>query len=233
MTINIRKIAVAGLLLIVFLLVAEVIALLRLRGNIARYQTYWTNRNKTEQGEFIYLALGDSAAQGLGASKPQNGYVGLLSQRVAKSTGKTVRTINLSKNGAKIRDVLDTQLPQTTNLKPNLVTIEIGANDIATFDAKKFTNELGELADRLPAGTYVANMPYFGSRASRRPAAYQATTIIESIVKAHPKLVLVDLQSQTKARDSLRGYAPDYFHPNNRAYIGWADAFWSQIDGQL
>ena len=73
-------------------------------------------------------------------------------------------------------------------------------------------------------------MPYFGSRSGSRPKAKQASEIIKKLVETRPDLHFVDLQTITTNKDSLFGYAPDYFHPNNISYKNWADAFWQQID---
>lgn len=73
-------------------------------------------------------------------------------------------------------------------------------------------------------------MPYFGSRPKVRLVAKRISDIIEPLVLANPKLNFVDLQTITEERNSIRGYAADYFHPNNRAYINWAEAFWNEIE---
>ena len=224
-----KSVGMVVLLIVGFLVVAEGVALLRMYRSLNGYHAYWAERAKAD-GELLYVALGDSAAQGIGASHPEEGYVGVLADRLATKSGKSVKVVNVSKSGAKIRDVLRDQLPAISSLKPDVVTIEIGANDIASFDAQQFENEFRELVQRLPEGTYVSNMPYFGSRPARRPIALQATEIIEKIMVNQTRVKLVDLQTITKERDSLRNYAADYFHPNNRAYVNWADAFWKEID---
>lgn len=220
------------LIVLALLFITAVIRLLLLAHSVGTYRAFWQQKAK-QGGQFTYVALGDSAAQGIGASQPLNGYVGLIAKRVEAKTGQTVRIVNLSKSGAVVSDVLNHQLPELANYQPNLVTIEIGANDVAKFDAKKFEQEFNQLADKLPKGTYVSNMPYFSSRPSRRPAAFRASEIIQQVVTKHPDLKFVDLQTITKQRNSIFNYAADLFHPNNRAYKNWADAFWSQIEANL
>lgn len=227
-----KQMVVAFACLMAFLILAEGLALFRMYRSLTSYQNYWTTRAK-ENGELLYVALGDSAAQGIGASQPRKGYVGLLADRLANKTGKTVQVVNVSKSGGKVEDVLKDQLPAIVSLKPDVVTIEIGANDIASFESKKFEREFTELVAKLPKNTYVTNMPYFGSRPTRRPIALEATKVIERVISKNPRVKLVNLQSITQERDSLRNYAADYFHPNDRAYINWAEAFWKEIDGQL
>lgn len=224
---------ISGLLLFfAVVLVFELLAILMLYSNVGSYSQYWKER-ASEAGEFVYVAYGDSVAQGLGARPALKGYVGIIADRVKQKTGKSVRVINLSKSGAKIKDVVDNQIPHANKLKPDLITIEIGANDIASFDSVRFKKEFTQLTKQLPKGTYVSNMPYFGSRPKRRAAAFEATSIIEQTLEGQKHLKLVNLQTITQDRDSWRNYAADYFHPNNRAYQNWADAFWQQIERDL
>lgn len=215
-------IAVAGLVIF------WVIQLVVLYRNIGRFDAYWKQRSGVP-GQITYIALGDSAAQGLGASKPQNGYVGLIADSIAQKSSKSVRVVNVSKTGAKIQDVLETQLNAIKNTKGDIVTIEIGANDIKNFNEEIFRSQFESLASKLPKGTYVSNMPYWGSRPQSRPDAIRASVIVKQVVDEHPNLVFVDLQTITRERNSLRGFAADYFHPNDRSYKNWSEVFWREI----
>lgn len=213
------------------LTLTEVIALVRLKLSVASNDAYWKQRAE-EKGELLYVAIGDSAAQGVGASKPYKSYVGVIADRLAAKTGKSVRVVNLSVSGAKVADALQTQIPKLKKLTPDIVTVEIGANDMQSYDEATFEASFKELVSSLPKGSYVSNMPYFGSRAKQRPNAYSASSRIETIISTSDAR-LVNLQSLTQARDSWRGYAADYFHPNDRAYQNWADAFWREIIKEL
>ena len=223
----IKKIlAVAGFLIAVLIL-AEVLSLLQLRSSLTSYAKYWRNRQSTE-GQITYLALGDSAAQGIGASQPSKGYVGLIADRLAQKTGKTVRVVNLSVSGAKIKDVLDNQVPQLKDYTPDYVTIEIGANDLVAFDADRFQSEYAQLASVLPANTVVSNMPNFGGRIKRSQAVARANVIVAEQAEQH-QLLLADLYTSTKSHETPFNYAADFFHPNNSGYKNWADAFWTVL----
>lgn len=228
----IKKILLVIAAVIVIAVILEAIALVHERNSLTSFAAYWKQQNVTATGEFTYVALGDSTAQGIGAGKPTDSYVGILAERIAKQTGKKVRFINLSVTGAKIRDVIDKQIPELKQYKPDLVTIEAGANDIPRFDEKQFARDFTELAGLLPSGTYVSDMPYFGGRLSKNPEALAASASIHTSVQAH-NLKLVHLQNVTRDRDSLRVYAADMFHPSSRGYQNWADAFWIVIQPDL
>ena len=207
---------------------AEAISLLQIRASLASYAQYWQQRN-TQSGELTYLALGDSAAQGIGASSPENGYVGVIADRLALKTGKSVRVVNLSVSGAKLQDVIDKQIPQVKNYRPDFITIEAGANDIVSFDAVAFETRFNKLIQLLPAGTIVANMPNFGGRVKRVQSVNAANQIIVKAT-ANTNLLVADLYSATKNNESALNYAADFFHPSSRGYKNWANAFWDVLN---
>lgn len=213
-------------------LVTELALLGWLYTSISRYKHFW--QTKAEQtGQITYLALGDSAAQGIGASSPMRGYVGLIAKRIEQQTGKSVRVVNLSVTGAKLSDYLRDQAPQIANYHPDIVTIEIGANDVANYDEDRFRTEFIQVIDSLPRGSYVSNMPLFNSRPGSTANAKAASKVIGQELSATSQLKLVDLQKQTTEHQSIFGFAPDLFHPNNLSYKNWADAFWIQIQPDL
>ena len=221
------KLAIIGFLVLT-LVVAEVISLLQLRASLTSNAQYWQQRI-SQPGELTYVALGDSAAQGIGASRPQNGYVGVIADRLAQKTGKTIRVVNLSVSGAKLQDVIDKQIPQLKNYQPDFVTIEAGANDMVAFDAANFRTRFNILVEQLPAITVVANMPNFGGRVKRVQAVNSANDIIkQACASAH--LAEADLYTATKSHESPLNYAADFFHPSNRGYKNWADAFWKILN---
>lgn len=78
---------------------------------------WWREHAKLE-GDLLYVALGDSTAQGIGASRPGNGYVGILADRIRALSGRTVRTVNLSVSGARATDLVEHQLPASRSCSP-------------------------------------------------------------------------------------------------------------------
>ena len=221
------KLAVVGFIVLTLVL-AEVISVLQLGSSLKNNPHYWLLRS-LQAGELTYVALGDSAAQGIGASRPQNGYVGIIADRLAAKTGKTIRVVNLSVSGAKIQDVIDKQIPQLKQYRPDFVTIEVGANDVVAFNAQTFREHFNILAPQLPANTVVANMPNFGGRISRVQAVNSANAIVASAAATY-HLRVADLYTATKSRDTPLNYAADFFHPSNRGYKNWANAFWAVLN---
>lgn len=199
---------------------------------VGSYKSFWVEK-ANETGEITYLALGDSAAQGIGASSPMRGYAGIIAKRLEEKTNKKVRVVNLSVTGAKMSDYLKDQAPEIYDIQADYVTIEIGANDIVNFEKDKFRSEFKQVLGSLPEGAYVSNMPLFNSRPSSTAKAKEASLIISEEIANSPGINFVDLQKQTTENQSIFGFAPDLFHPNNISYKNWADAFWLQIDKKL
>jgi acyl-CoA thioesterase-1 len=228
----VKRFILAIIVLIILLLILELISLIELKSKVKEYGRYW-QKPHPNSGSFTYVALGDSAAQAVGASAPQLGYVGLLAKRIALKTGKRVRIVNLSASGAQIQDVLDTQLPRLVRLrKVDLITLEIGANNVVHWDPLTFTEQYNQLLSVIPAGTIVANIPYFGGRIRRDKQAAAANQIIGNAVK-NKNLSMVDLFGHTHTHQSLLNYAADMFHPSNKGYQNWCDAFWYIVERDL
>lgn len=113
------------------------VKLFRLAQSVEVYRSYWADP-RGERGGLVYVALGDSAAQSIGASRPERGYVGLLAKRMREETGSPVLVVNLSRSGATVRDVLDTQFPRLLQLQPDIVTVAVGGNDIRSYNSARF-----------------------------------------------------------------------------------------------
>ena len=205
------------------------VKLVRLAQSVAVYRAYWAEP-RGEPGGLLYVALGDSAAQGIGASRPERGYVGLLAERIREQTGRPVRVVNLSSSGATIRDLLDMQLPRLRELRPDVVTVEVGGNDVRSYDPARFSADVDELTAALPVGTLIADVPDFmhgrwGDRAA------EAAGIVAAGAGAHQLRIvpLHDAQRDRGAGAMLTDFAADWFHPTDRGHRVWADAFWNEL----
>ena len=103
------------------------------RSQVRPYADAWHRSNAAALGrtEPLWLVLGDSTAQGIGASAFDRGWVGQLQQLLA-AEGGAWRVVNLSQSGGRIRDVLAEQLPlaDRLGLEPGLITVAVGANDL-------------------------------------------------------------------------------------------------------
>jgi len=186
----------------------------------------WWRDHSASDGELLYVAIGDSAAQGIGASAPDRSYVGLLAEHAREVTGRSIRVVNLSVSGATTELAVRDQLPRFRALEPDLVTVAIGANDIAQWDSEAFERNIRSIFAKLPAHAIVAELPCFHLRRHERKVAV-ANRMLRAIAREHG-LTVVPLHALTRRR-GLRGilteFANDMFHPNDHGYRVWADAF--------
>ncbi|MHA7985332.1 SGNH/GDSL hydrolase family protein [Rathayibacter sp. CAU 1779] len=194
---------------------------------------WWRARAKLD-GELLYVALGDSAAQGIGASRPEFGYVGILAERIAQRSGCSVRTVNLAVSGATVSQAVDYQVPRLKAQRPDVVTVSIGANDISSWDAVAFETSLATVFDALPPHAIVADLPCFYLPHNERLVAEANRTVRR--LAATRGLVVAPLHETTR-RPGLFGvltmFAGDRFHPNDRGYRVWASAFAPLVDARV
>ncbi len=191
--------------------------------SVAGYRSYWAQRAK-RPGRLRYVALGDSLAQGVGASHPERGYVGLLAARVEADTGDAVQVMNLSITGVRLADLLDGQLPALVDQqRPDLVTVVIGANDAGRTDPERFRADFARLCAALPDGALVADVPDFQG-GPRRAAAATLSAVAREVLAAHPRLVPVALEAAT-SHLAWRDYSADLFHPSDAGYRRYVAPF--------
>jgi len=205
--------------------------LARLHRSVSRYAEYWSVPRGEPDG-LLYVALGDSAAQGIGASTPARGYVGLLADRLRSRTGQPVQVINLSRSGATLRDVLTGQVPQLAALQPDVVSVAVGGNDMLHPATGAFHDDVAELLRQLPPGTLVADVPYFMHGHWERDADRAARDLARQTRAAG--LVAVPLHAALQRlgwKAMATHFAADWFHPNDRGHRVWADTFWVAYEG--
>jgi lysophospholipase L1-like esterase len=197
------------------------------------HSKWWRDHAETE-GELLYVALGDSAAQGIGASIPHNSYVGLIANHVREVTGRTVRVVNLSVSGATVATAAAEQLPRLASFTPDLVTIAIGANDIKNFDPAPFEAGIRSIFDALPSDAIVADVPCFYLPHNERKVAV-ANRILRAAA-AERELTVAPLH-ETMKRQGVKGmltqFANDLFHPNDHGYRVWASAFLPTVTARM
>jgi lysophospholipase L1-like esterase len=187
---------------------------------IAPYAEAWRTSNAAalrSEGP-LWVALGDSMSQGIGASSWQAGWLLQAAARVRKD-GQPFRIVNLSISGARVRDVIDRQVPALNALgtAPDLVTVLVGANDVGTRRSRaelpgSFTRMLG----LLPDGSVVATMPQ-PLRAAR--------AVNELIVRASAERQMVVAETKVPPWGWRGRLAEDHFHPNDLGYAAIADTF--------
>lgn len=195
----------------------------------------------------LYVALGDSTVEGVGASRPAHTYVSRIHARL-QNLFPAARMANLGVSGARSADVLSGQLPRAVALGPHLVTLSIGPNDItggvplAEFE-RNIEAILGTLARETRAVIVVSLLPdlavtrRFRSSQARAEVARQTARFNEVLADRAREhgAELVDLYRPS--RDEVPGrpelLADDGYHPSDIGYARWAELMWHGIQRRL
>lgn len=194
----------------------------------------WWRERLHHEGQLTYLAIGDSAAQGVGATVPSRGYVGLLARRIKHRSRMTVRMVNLSVSGATTWGAKKEQLPKLRGFTPDVCTVSIGANDIADFHPDKFERNIRAIYAAVPSHAIVAELPCMFSPDRERKVAV-ANEIVHRVAD-ELGLTVAPLHTITKRVGIRRTFFNTYgdlFHPNDRGYEIWASAFEPAIDARV
>ncbi len=181
-----------------------------------------------------YVALGDSTAVGVGGGRG-GGYPERLASRLRQG-GLPVGLINLGMSGARIRDVVTSQVKRAVAAQPTLITLGIGTNDIwRGTSLEAFTEDLERIASRLKqtgAPVVVANIADLALAPVARlvPSSVYEGRIepfngaIAVVARRHG-MHLVDLYTASRGFLPARPdfFCGDGFHPSESGYEQWAD----------
>jgi acyl-CoA thioesterase I len=218
-----------------------------MREDCAAFASHWQAHNERVLGQYVaggfgapsagngtgplWVVLGDSTAQGLGAPTPDAGYVGQVLQVLRQRSGLPWRVLNLSVSGALIRDVLTSQLPRLP-ASADLVTCGIGVNDILYTGPGKLFGDLRALLAAVPDHTVILDLPLPAGcwgligRASRPYVARINRTIHE--VAAARGLPVAEVSAHFMPPWTGK-FAPDCFHPSQDGYRDWTRALLAVI----
>lgn len=187
-----------------------------------------------------YVAAGDSTAVGQGASEVSTTYPYQVYDFLTRT--HTVTYKNVAVSGAKTQDVIDTQLQQVLDFKPDVVTLSIGANDTTHLWSRAQTLQniqtiIEAVRTRTAATIYVATIPNFKG-GTLLPWYYIALLEYRSAwLNAQLKELesdrvhIVNVHDHLMPEHSVRSetFAADGFHPNDAGYANWASAFTNAI----
>lgn len=195
----------------------------------------------------VYVALGDSTVEGVGATSRSRNYVSRLHERL-RLVYPAARVTNLGVGGATSADVRARQLDRAIELRPDLVTLAIGPNDITTeIPLTAYEQNLEAILGRLSRETkavVVVNLipdltvtPRF--RSSRHREAVGRLTIafndaLERSSRAHGA-ELVDLYAVSQREVPLKPelIAADGYHPSDAGYARWAELMWAGVQMRM
>ena len=210
-----------------------------LRADRTEFAAYWEAHNAQvlgnrevalRQGDApdpLWVVLGDSTAQGLGAPGPRGGYVGQTLFQLRRNTGRHWRVLNLSVSGALIRDVLADQIPQLDGQHPDLVTCGAGANDILYSAPGKLFGDLRTLLAAVPDNTIMLDLPLLNGYwwivgHMSVPYITRINRVIREVATA--RSLQVAEVSRHFIPPWVGKFSVDNFHPSQDGYRDWSRA---------
>lgn len=181
-----------------------------------------------------YLALGDSYTIGTGASDASRAWPSIVAARLG------AELTNPAVNGYTTEDLIRDELPLYARIRPDLVTVLIGVNDLVqgrTADAyrKSLVRIYDEVrnapvvAVSIPTWSYVPAAAEFGGaqQVERLTGAFNQVARDEAQVRG---FAWVDLGPVSTSRIGEDGWiASDQLHPGDAQYAAWAEVIWPSV----
>ena len=204
-----------------------------MRADCAEFAYYWHGHNERVAARTgpLWVVLGDSTAQGLGAAAPSGGYVGQVLAELRQRTGQPWQVLNLSRSGSVLSDVMSTQLPAVP-ASATLVTCGAGMNDILYTAPGKLFADLRQLVASVPDGTVLLDLPVPAGvwgvigRASV-PYVARINRVLHQAAAARG-LPVARVSAQFTSPWPGK-FARDNFHPSQDGYRDWSRALLGAI----
>jgi len=178
-----------------------------------------------------YLALGDSFTIGTGTT-PERSFPAVLTERWKKA-GRVVQLTNPAVNGYTTDDLIARELPLASTLKPTLVTVLIGSNDIVRGrSADQYRAQLQWIyaalgAAGIPAGALVG-LPQPDWSVSPAAAPFGGPAELRAKIEAFNEIAreevqraggrYIDLFPLMRRQADAKMLASDGLHPSATAY---------------
>jgi acyl-CoA thioesterase I len=209
-----------------------------------RQDSYVLNSGSEKNQAITYVALGDSLTAGVGADKYEESYPYLVAKVIADKRSENINLKGLAYPGAKTSDLINDLLIPAITVKPDLVTLLIGINDVygnisAAVFKKNYQNILERLAKDTSAKIYLIGLPYIGSpKALLFPYNYyyfarirEFNRIIKGLaLKYNFKYIDLATPELIELGNNLKYYSRDLFHPSVFGYKIWAQKIYDDIN---
>lgn len=181
-----------------------------------------------------YVPIGDSYTIGLGVAEKDH-WPNILTNHL-KREGININLIaNPAVSGYTVKDVIEMELVEVEKIRPDFVTVLIGANDnFGQKDAKTYRQELRELLDKLQSIVtnpknivLITILDYTKSPALRLYQKEDMLKLIEEyneIIKEEGEkrdFTIVDIFPMSQTMTSDVDYISDGLHPSAQGYVKW------------
>ena len=208
------------------------------------YGAHWQTSSDSSE-PIRYLALGDSYTTCTGASGPAQSWPAIVGKRLRAQTGREVEVTNPAVNGFTTLDLIDKELAFIQRLRPDLVTVLIGVNDLVRGrETGQYRTSLLNIYDEvaaldLPSGRALAiSIPNWSVVPAAReygdPEEIRHLTDTFNDV-AHQEaeargFTWVDVTAASISGLGTAGWiSSDGLHPGDRQYGAWAEVIWHSV----
>jgi lysophospholipase L1-like esterase len=192
-----------------------------------------------------YVALGDSYTIGTGLDDEAQNFPSLLAKRLTEETSIEVGLVNLGVNGYTTADLIREELPVARRIRPELVSVLIGANDVVQGStAASYRTRLAEIYDvlaglGLPADRVLAvSTPDFSALPGATPFGtarelrmrVDAFNRISQSEAAARGFQYADISAISREDSNGRDWlAPDGLHPGPAQHRAIAAQLWTVL----
>jgi acyl-CoA thioesterase-1 len=199
--------------------------------------------HRLEEHKILYMAIGASDAVGIGATPLTHGYVFRIKDEL-ENRGKNVNLLDLGIPGANLDTIAQAvREALRTGVKPDLVTIWVGANDIIDgVDPKDFEKQLDNMLGRLEdTKAFIAiadipdltELPRFRENPTKTVTRKRIGAFNDAIKRqANDHGAALVRLSAEEVEDRFVSDA-DGFHPNDRGYRRIAELFLKVIEPEV
>ena len=190
-----------------------------------------------------YVALGDSYTIGTGLDDESHNFPSLLARKLRENSGIEVALVNLGVNGYTTTDLIREELPVARGLRPELVSILVGANDLVQgSDEATYRTRLRAIYDALgsmglPPGRVLAlSIPDFSGLPGAAPfgparelrSRIDAFNRVAQSEAASRGFRYVDITAISREAGDTAGWlAADELHPGPAQHRAIADQLWT------
>lgn len=229
---NIKSIHVFFLGLIVFLLLLVIV-----------FVPVKRNEPDESTNEIKYVAIGDSYTIGLGIGE-EGRWPNVLTNHLKERGVKINLVANPSVSGYTVRDAIELELPTVRDIKPDLVTVLIGANDsFARVSQDQYRSDLVELLDKLqpllsdPNNVILVTIPDY----SKAPSVQQNATTegLSDFIQSYNKVIkeegskrdlqVADIFPISQTMMGPEDYTEDGLHPSAQGYAKWENVIFPVV----
>ena len=181
-----------------------------------------------------YVAIGDSYTIGVGVEEDER-WSNILTNHLNKEGINVYLVANSAVSGYTVKDVIEFELGEVEKIRPDFVTVLIGANDnFGQKEAGTYRQELRELLDRLqpivtnPNNIVLITIPDYSKspvlRLYRKEDMLKLIVQYNEIIKEEGRkrnLIIADIFPLSQAMISDADYVSDGLHPAAQSYAKW------------